>query len=124
MKPIVADANLVAFCGLYCGACWRLRKGRCPGCRDNVKAAWCKVRSCCIEQGYASCADCTAHPDPRGCKIFHNPIARVIGFVLRSDRPACIRQIKAEGTQGHATIMAASGRQSLRRGEGGRGTGG
>ena len=53
-------AELVARCGLYCGACGSYLKGRCPGCRENVKATWCKVRACCGEHSYASCADCTA----------------------------------------------------------------
>jgi len=28
LKPIVADKNLIAYCGLYCGACLSYLKGR------------------------------------------------------------------------------------------------
>ena len=43
MKEIVADPKLVAYCGLYCGACGAYLRGRCPGCIENYKATWCKV---------------------------------------------------------------------------------
>ncbi len=114
MKEIVADPKLVAFCGLYCGACGTYLKGRCPGCRDNEKASWCKVRTCCLETGYSSCADCTKFPDPKDCGKFHNFISIVIGFVLRSDRRACITQIRQKGIEGHAEDMAATRRQTIR----------
>ncbi len=114
MKEIVVDTDLVAYCGLYCGACPRLRKGRCPGCHDNEKAGWCKIRSCCLENGYTSCADCTHYDDPRQCKKFHNFVSRAIGFILRSDRRACIVQIRELGAQGHAKAMAELGRPSLK----------
>ena len=116
MKPIVADAALVASCGLYCGACGRHRRGSCPGCRENVRASWCKIRSCCIEHGYATCADCTTHANPRECRHFSHPIARVLGFILRSDRAACIRRIREVGGEAFAAEMAETGRQSLPRG--------
>ena len=51
MKEIISDPKLVAFCGLYCGACKAYLKERCPGCHDNEKATWCKVRTCCLENG-------------------------------------------------------------------------
>ena len=115
MKTIEANAQCVAYCGLYCGACGAYRKERCPGCHGNEKATWCKVRTCCIAKGYASCADCTQFSDPRDCRMFNNAIAKLIGFVLRSDRAACIQQIKSLGLEGHAQQMAAAGRQSIRR---------
>ena len=43
MKEIVADTNLIGYCGLYCGACKRYLKDKCPGCHKNEKAAWCKT---------------------------------------------------------------------------------
>jgi hypothetical protein len=115
MLPIVADPALVAACGLYCGACRKHRSGRCPGCLANEKAGWCKVRSCCLEHGYASCADCVPFDDPRDCPRFDNPIARVIGFLLRSDRAACVDRIREVGRDVFAAEMAARGAQSLRR---------
>mgnify|MGYP001174253203 CR=1 FL=1 len=46
--------ELVAYCGLYCGQCTKYLKGKCPGCKENEKASWCKTRSCCIENDFAS----------------------------------------------------------------------
>jgi hypothetical protein len=115
MKKIVADPGLVAYCGLYCGACGKHLRGRCDGCHDNTKATWCKVRSCNIERHYASCAECVEHPNAKECKRFNNVISRVIGLVLRSDRTGCITQIKTMGLQGHAEKMAELGRHSIRR---------
>jgi len=115
MSATVGDSELVAYCGLYCGACGAYRKGRCPGCHGNDKATWCAVRTCCRSEGYASCAQCAAFADPQACRKYNNPIARIFGFVFRSNRAACIRQIRERGLEEHARIMAASGRQSLPR---------
>ncbi len=115
MPDITADPKLVAHCGLYCGACRSYLKGRCPGCHDNSKASWCKIRACCQEHGWATCADCTEHPDPKTCAKFHNLFSRVIGFVLRSNRPACVERIRAVGVEGYAAEMAARGIQTLPR---------
>ena len=115
MNQIVADAKLVAYCGLYCGACRAYLTGRCPGCHENQKASWCKVRTCCATNAYASCADCKQHGDPRDCKMFNNIISKLFGLIFRSDRAACIRQIKDLGLQGHAENMARSRRQSIKR---------
>jgi hypothetical protein len=114
VSEIRVDPQLVGYCGIYCGACPRLIKGGCPGCHDNDKATWCKVRSCCIEAQYSSCADCGDNSDPRECRKFHNLFSRVIGFVLRSDRRACVFQIKELGIDGHAKAMAELGRPSIR----------
>lgn len=115
MKDIVTDAALVAYCGLYCAACGRHRRGRCPGCHENTKATWCGIRSCCIENGYKSCADCNDFEDPTQCGKFHNLVSRFFGFIFRSNRPACIKQIRELGIEGHARDMAEQGRQSIRR---------
>jgi len=115
MKEIVSDPNLVAYCGLYCGACGAYLKGRCPGCHENSKAAWCKIRSCCREHGYASCANCEEFQDPQQCTKFNNFMSKVFAVIFRSDRAACIRQIRELGLQEHADRMAASKRQSIKR---------
>ena len=115
MREIVSDLGLVAYCGLYCGACKAYLKDRCPGCHDNQKAFWCKVRTCCTDKEYKSCADCTQHPDPNDCRLFNNLISKFFGIVFRSDRAACIEQIHELGLQGHADNMAEHRRQSIRR---------
>ena len=115
MKEIVADPKLVAYCGLYCGACGAYLKDRCPGCHDNVKASWCKVRACCATNSYASCADCKQRDNPSDCKMYNNIIAKLFGLLFRSDRAACIRQIKSIGLQGHAQKMAEAGCHTIKR---------
>ena len=116
MKTVVADPDLVAYCGLYCGACGKYLREQCPGCHGNAKATWCQVRRCCMAAGRASCAECRDFSDPRDCAKFNNFIAKVFGLVFRSDRRACIRQIRAKGLDGHAADMAAQRRPSIRRG--------
>jgi hypothetical protein len=115
MREIPESTELVACCGLYCGACKAYLKERCDGCRKNVKATWCHVRSCCLDKHLSSCAECTEHTDPRDCRKFHSVFSILIGFVLRSDRPACIDQIKRIGTAGHAKTMAAQGIHAIRK---------
>jgi hypothetical protein len=115
MKEIVADPKLVAACGLYCGACGAYRRGRCPGCKENHKAGWCKVRSCCQTNRYASCAECSEHEDPRDCRWYDNWIAKLFGFIFRSNRAACIDQIRLTGLDAHAADMAKNKRQSFKR---------
>jgi Protein of unknown function (DUF3795) len=115
MKEIVSDSERVAFCGLYCGACGRYLRGKCQGCRDNNSAGWCKVRTCNLNHGYSSCAECKDFPDPNDCKLFNNFVSRLFALVFRSDRAGCIAQIRELGIQGHADRMAESRRHSLKR---------
>ena len=78
MREIVADSKLIAYCGLYCGACKKFLKEKCPGCQKNVKASWCKLRTCCIEHSYSSCADCQLVENLKDCKKFNNIISKTI----------------------------------------------
>ena len=66
-KTITASTEYIAACGLYCGACRKYLNGKCPGCKQNEKATWCKIRQCCIEKEIHSCADCTMNV--KDCKI-------------------------------------------------------
>ena len=54
VASIAVNADLVASCGLYCGACRAHLAGKCAGCRENAKATWCKIRSCCAEKQVAT----------------------------------------------------------------------
>lgn len=101
-QPVPVEAELVAHCGLYCGACKSHLRGSCKGCHENVKATWCAVRTCCRERNIATCADCADFSDPRACRKFNNIVSRFFGLVFRSDRAACIAQIKQLGLAGHA----------------------
>lgn len=106
MKQIVADAGLIAKCGLYCAACGAYLKEKCGGCEKNQSASWCGVRKCCNENNYKSCADCEKFKDARECGVFNNFISKTIGFFLRSSRPKCIDRIKQTGYEEYAREMA------------------
>lgn len=115
MKEIVADKDLVAFCGLYCGACKRYLREKCPGCAKNEKATWCKVRTCCMSNDYLSCADCRIVDDLADCKKLNNIIAKIFSFILRSDRQACLRLVKEKGCEEYAQTMAGEKKMTIKR---------
>ncbi len=104
----------VAYCGLYCGACKSLLKGKCAGCYQNEKATWCEIRKCCIENGYVTCADCRLMP-LKECKKYNNMFAKVIGFVSRTNRSKCIDCIKEMGVEKFADEMKRTGKMSIKK---------
>lgn len=110
---IKADASLIAACGLYCGACRKYLKGTCPGCRENQKASWCKNRQCCLDKGYATCAECEM--DVKACKIHSNFIGKIFALLFNSDRAACIQFIKENGAEAFAREMTQRGTQTMKR---------
>lgn len=103
MKPIVPNTQNIAACGLYCGACRKFLIGKCPGCKQNERATWCKIRSCCQKNKFNTCAECPH--DVKGCKLFSNWIGKIFAFLFNSDRAACIRYIKEHGEQAFAEEM-------------------
>lgn len=115
MKTILADARLVAACGLYCGACGKYLAEKCPGCRENAKATWCKTRSCVQAAGYETCADCREFADARACGKFHNIISKFFGLIFNSNRPADIDFIRKQGRAAYAADMTTIRRMSLPR---------
>jgi hypothetical protein len=112
---ITADDALVARCGLYCGACGRFLKGKCPGCSKNVKASWCGIRTCCDAGGRKSCADCADFSNVKECAKFNNLIGRIFGFVFNSDRKACVDAIREKGYKGFSKDMADKGMMTIKR---------
>lgn len=114
LKPITVDKSLIAFCGLYCGACRSFLSGKCPGCAENNKATWCRIRTCCNENNYSSCADCTKI-ELTDCRKYNTVISRIIGLILNSDRAACISRIKETGYESFAIEMADNKRQTIKR---------
>jgi hypothetical protein len=113
-KQIVADKNLIGYCGLYCGACRSYLTGKCTGCKENIKATWCKVRQCGIENNYLSCADCQKM-ELNECKKYNNMISKLFGLIFRSDRSACIKRIQEIGYEDFATEMATNNQQTIKR---------
>jgi len=114
-KDVEVDVSLIAKCGLYCAACGAFLKGRCKGCKENVNASWCKVRTCCCEAGRSSCAECASFQDPSDCSKFNNFISRIFAFIFRSDRAACIKRIREAGPEAYASEMAKAGLHSIKR---------
>ena len=109
------QVKLIAKCGLYCGSCGKYINGKCQGCTENSNASWCKIRSCNLENGYKSCADCKEFANPNDCKKYNNFISKIFAVVFKSNRPACIAMIKEKGYEGFAAYMSENGLQSIKR---------
>ena len=115
MKEIAKDTNLIAYCGLYCGNCRQYKKGKCPGCRENEKMTWCKIRKCCIENNYRSCAACSEFVNVNECKKFNNLIGRVVSFFFKSDRKKSIEYIRASGYDDYMVKMVEERKMAFRK---------
>ena len=125
MKEITVDTKNIAACGLYCGACKKYRMGKCQGCNtsgiDNPGLGrplnkWpqrCKIRKCCMEKGFHTCAECEI--DVKECRLYNNFVSKVFAFVFHSDRPACIHYIRENGEQAFAEEMTKRGEQTMRK---------
>ena len=113
MKNITADRELIAACGLYCGACRKYLSDKCPGCHDNEKATWCKIRACAHSRGFHTCAECDRDVDE--CKTFSNIIGKIFAFLFKSYRAACIRYIREHGEQAFADEMTKRKCQTMKR---------
>ena len=108
--------NLISYCGLYCGACYKFKKSKCPGCEQNTKASWCKIRTCCIEKEISSCAHCDEYSDVKTCKKFSNPVSKLFEFVFRSDRKKGIELLRQEGPEAFEQFMSSKGWVSIKKG--------
>jgi hypothetical protein len=115
MRPIIADTQLVACCGLYCGACGAYLKEKCKGCRGSEKNSWCKVKQCVLQKKISTCADCGEYPNPMDCKKFNNFISRLFGLLFNSNRAACVKEIKQSGLDIYSRKMADLRRQTFPR---------
>lgn len=69
----------IGCCGAYCGTCRPLIEGHCAGCKlgyqdgsRDIKKARCVIKKCCIEKGYATCADCAEYDTCTAVQGFHN----------------------------------------------------
>lgn len=115
MKQVIKSPALIAYCGLYCGACHKYLIEKCPGCHKNEKASWCKVRTCCIENNYQSCADCKVYSNVQKCKKYNNFMAKLFGLIFRSDRKACIDKIKKDGYEKFAQEMTEKKQMTIKK---------
>ena len=123
LKPVVNSTQLIAACGLYCGACRKYRLGKCPGCRmaectdsEQPKYKWlqkCLIRKCCQHLDYSTCAEC--EKDVRECKTYNPIISKVFTYLFNSDRPACIRYLRRYGEEAYATQMSHDEKMTMKR---------
>jgi hypothetical protein len=100
----------ISYCGFYCNACPLLIKGKCKGCKGNtpdcaVGYNACKVRPCCIENGYSTCAECKKYESVRDCKKFNPFMIRFGEFISRTKRTKGIEMIKEKGEQAFVDFM-------------------
>ena len=79
-----------------------------PEIPERELSVWCKVRFCCRENGWQSCAECTLVPLD-ACGKFNNFIAGVFQVVFRSDRRGCIARIREVGNEAFTAEMRLAG---------------
>lgn len=112
-EQITKQTQLIAYCGLYCSNCIKYKKGKCPGCAKNEKASWCKIRSCCIENGFANCSECEDFVYPKDCKKYNNFISVAIEFFSSSDRSLCIDYLRKNSSEKFVLMMNEKNAVSL-----------
>ena len=91
------DKNLVAPCGIYCGACKSFKKGKCSGCNEHSRAAHCKVRVCTASKGYNTCLECNDFEDVMQCSKFNSFFSKFYSLMIGSDKKACLERIAEIG---------------------------
>ena len=102
---------MISYCGFYCAACPKYTNGDCKGCKgDNPKCAvgykTCKVRPCCIENGFDSCAKCDKYGSVKDCKLYNPLMIRFGQFITRTNRRKGIEMIKDKGEQEFLKFMS------------------
>jgi hypothetical protein len=70
---------LIGCCGAYCGRCKVLEENACKGCKlgyingeRDISKAKCKIKICCINKKFFSCADCDEYNSCEIIQGFHN----------------------------------------------------
>lgn len=109
----INSPELIAACGLYCGACRKYKKGKCRGCAENEEATWCKIRKCCLKNGFHTCAECNT--DVKECKHHNTFINKLVSTMFNSDRAACIRYIRNNGEVRFAEKMSWDEQMTFRK---------
>jgi hypothetical protein len=107
------NRELIAYCGLYCGSCRKFMDKKCPGCRKNDKAQWCKIRVCCQENNYSTCANCDM--EPHECKKFNNFFSKLFALLFKSDREGCIKRIREAGEDTYAEDMSKKKEMTIKK---------
>jgi len=113
---------MISYCGFYCGACPTLLKGKCQGCKGDspncaVGYKACKVRPCCIENNYNSCADCGEYESVKDCKLYNPVLINLFQFLLKSSRRKGIEMIKEKGPNEFVKFMEGKNWVTIKTGE-------
>lgn len=108
MADTIDKTQLVAYCGLYCGSCGSYKKGKCKTCKDGGGFSRCKVRKCCAELNYQTCAECEKLEN---CKTVDNFISKIFALIFRSNRKGNLHQIREIGLEKWVEEQAASGKK-------------
>lgn len=112
IKTVYVSNKLIAACGLYCGACMKFRKDKCAGCSVEGFQR-CKIRKCCHEKGYHTCAEC--NKEVRECRTYNNLVGKMFSLLFNSDRAACIHYIRHKGEDAFAERMAWNEKMTMNR---------
>jgi hypothetical protein len=99
MTKKIIDENLVSPCGFYCGVCKSFLKNKCKGCSTNT-SSWarkCKVRKCCSENDYTTCAECQQYEHVNECKKLNSNFVKFFSVFVGYDRPGGINEIRRMG---------------------------
>ena len=112
-KQINKDENLIAYCGLYCGACPSFTSGKCDGCRSNsaksaIKFKKCPVKPCCVENEFFTCADCTEFASVKECKKYNPLFLKIASRLEGSDRSKALNMIKEKGRAEFLVFMVSN----------------
>jgi len=67
-----------------------------------------------MENNLTSCSDCKTI-ELQECKKYNTFISKMIGYMLNSDRAACIGRIRETGYHDFSIEMADSKRQTIKR---------
>lgn len=104
------NEQFIAYCGLYCKYCLSFKSGKCDGCRSHsakssVLYKQCKVKPCCIENQFFTCADCTISSSVKNCKKYNPLLLRIASWIESSDRSKAIQMIQEKGQAEFTAFM-------------------
>lgn len=57
----------------------------------------CKVKKCCIDRQYTTCAECNEFVNLKECGKLYNLISRFFGFVFRTNRIGNLNRVREVG---------------------------
>ena len=98
----MTNEQLIAYCGLYCKKCPTFRASKCEGCRTNTEKSavlykQCKVKPCCIENKFFTCANCTIYVSTKDCKKYNPLLLKILSWIGSTNRSKDIKMIKEKG---------------------------